>query len=98
MEKKLKMQDVPTEIAKMDMDEVEAEVPEMKLRRLIKELQRRLDDLHAQDIEDLDLQDTINMMKDQLGMLDVQKKQALKETMMGGMGRGQTTERRGVGP
>jgi len=82
MEKHLRMQDVPTEIAKMDMDEVEAGIPEMKLRRLIAELQRRLDSLLEQGIEDKDLADKIKMMEVQLGMLEAQKRQALE----GGMG------------
>ena len=87
MEKMLRLQDVPTEIAKMDMDEVEAAVPEMKLRRLISELQRRLDKLLEQGIEDKDLTDKIKMMEVQLGMLEAQKRQALEGAMgQGGMG------------
>lgn len=71
------MQDVPAEIEKMDMDEVEAAIPEMKLRRMIKRLQGRYDSLREQGIEDTDLADTIKMMKEQLGMLTVQKQQTI---------------------
>ncbi len=81
MEKMLRMQDVPTEIAKMDMDEVEAAIPELKLRRLIKDLQRRLDSLMEQGIEDKDLEDKIKMMEEQLAMLVLQKQQALQGGM-----------------
>jgi len=77
MEKQLRMQDVPTEIAEMDMDEVEAAIPEMKLRRLIAEKQRRLDELLGQNINDPDLADEIKMLKEQLGMLVAQKQQAI---------------------
>ena len=78
MEKKLKMQDVPTTIAKMDMDEVEAAIPEMKLRRLGKDLRLRSDDLLRQGITDQDLLDKIKMIEEQLGMLMAQKRQALE--------------------
>ena len=77
MEKMLKMQDVPAAIEKMDMDEVEAGIPEMKLRRMIKRLVDRYDSLMEQGIEDKDLADTIKMMEKQLGMLEVQKQQAV---------------------
>lgn len=77
MEKMLKMQDVPAEIEKMDMDEVEAGIPELKLRRMIKKLKDRYDSLMGQGIEDTDLADTIKMMKEQLAMLTVQKQQAV---------------------
>lgn len=77
MEKKLKMQDVPTEITEMDIDEVEAAIPEMKLRRMIKDLRLRSDDLLRQGIEDNDLLDKIKMMEEELGMLIAQKQQAL---------------------
>jgi len=77
MEQEMNEQDVPTQIMKMDMEEIEAAIPEMKLRRLIKDLQREFDDLMEQDIEDKDLGDKIKMMKEQLGMLVTQKQQAL---------------------
>jgi len=77
MEKMLKMQDVPAEIEKMDMDEVEAGIPELKLRRMIKRLVDRYDSLMEQGMEDTDLADTIKMMKEQLGMLTMQKQQAI---------------------
>ncbi len=77
MEKMLKMQDVPAEIEKMDMDEVEAGIPEMKLRRMGKRLVDRYNSLREQGIEDLDLKDQIKMIKEQLGMLTLQKQQAV---------------------
>ena len=81
MEKMLKMQDVPAEIEEMDMDEVEAGIPEMKLRRMIKRLVDRHDSLMEQGIEDKDLRDKIKMMEKQLGMLEMQKQQALTAGM-----------------
>jgi hypothetical protein len=77
MEKQLRMQDVPAEIEKMDMEEVEAGIPELKLRRMAKRLVDRYDKLMEQGIEDKDLADTIRQMKDQLALLDLQKQQAV---------------------
>ena len=76
MEKKLKISDVPAEIEKMDMDEVEAAVPEMKLRRIIKRLVDRFDSLMEQGIEDKDLAEKIKQMEEQLFLLETQKRQA----------------------
>jgi len=77
MEKKLKMQDVPAQLEEMDEDDVEMAIPEFKLRKMIKRKQGRYDALMEQGIEDKDLGDQIKMLKEQLGMLLVQKQQAL---------------------
>jgi len=61
----------------MDMDEVEAGIPEMKLRRMTKRLIDRYDSLMEQEIHDQDLFDTIKMMREQLGMLTAQSQQAI---------------------
>jgi hypothetical protein len=89
MEKQLRMQDVPAEIEKMDMDEVEAAIPELKLRKMIKRLQDRYDDLRAQEINDPDLADTIKQLKEQLGMLTIQKQQSVIPQPQQGQPQGQ---------
>jgi hypothetical protein len=87
MEKQLKISDVPAELEKMDNDEVEAAIPELKLRRMIKRKQNRYDDLLKQNIDDRDLADEIKMLKEQLAMLTIQKEQTITQpqTNQGGM-------------
>jgi len=86
MEKKLKMQDVPAQLEEMDEDEVEAAIPEFKLRKMIKRKQGRYDRLMEQGIEDKDLADQIKMLKEQLGMLIAQKQQAVQPPPPGAEG------------
>ena len=77
MEKMLNMQDVPAEIEEMDEEEVEAAIPEVKLRKMIKRKQDRYDSLLEQEMEDKDLADEIKQLKEQLGMLNLQSQQAV---------------------
>jgi hypothetical protein len=94
MEKKLRMQDVPTEITKMDMDEVEAGIPELKLKKLIKKYQ------------DMEMFEEAEMLKKQLAMLLIEKQQTIQNMIGGGMPSGATegtapsreTPRQGVVP
>jgi hypothetical protein len=77
MERILNEQDVPTQMGKIDMEDIEAAIPEMKLRRLINQKQRELDDLMEKGIQDMNLADEIKMLKQQLGMLQMEKGQSL---------------------
>jgi len=72
MEQEMDEPDVPAEILKMDMEEVEAEIPEMKLKKLIK------------TYLELEMFEEAEMMKEQLGMLEIQKQQMLQGMMQGG--------------
>jgi len=85
MEKMLKMQDVPAEIEEMDEEEVEAAIPEVKLRKMIKRKQDRYDSLLEQEMEDKDLADEIKQLKEQLGMLNLQSQQAVMPGEQGAM-------------
>ncbi|MCJ7749251.1 MAG: hypothetical protein MUP27_16055 [Desulfobacterales bacterium] len=83
MERIMNEQDVPTQITKMDMEDVEAAIPEMKLKRLAKFW---LDKAYNDDgtIKDQDALEKANMIKEMLGLLLVQKQQAAMPSM-GGM-------------
>jgi len=85
MEKMLNMQDVPAEIEEMDEEEVEAAIPEVKLRKMIKRKQDRYDSLLEQEMEDKDLADEIKQLKEQLGMLNLQSQQAVMPGEQGAM-------------
>jgi len=85
MEKMLKMQDVPAEIEAMDEEEIEAAIPEVKLRKMIKRKQDRYDSLLEQEMEDKDLADEIKQLKEQLGMLNLQSQQAVMPGEQGAM-------------
>lgn len=79
MEQEMGEQDVPTQIIKMDMEDIEAEIPEIKLKKMIKYI---MDDEVLR--ESVEMQELAKMLKEQLGMMVIQKQQAL----MGGMEQG----------
>jgi len=78
MEKKLLLDDVPTELTKIDKDDLEAAIPEAKIRGYIRKLRIRFDDLMEQEIMDQDLADEIKMYEEQLAMLTLEKQQSLQ--------------------
>ena len=72
-------QDTQTQMAKMDLEDVEADMPELKLKRAIKIYLER------------GMEEEAEMVKEQLAMLDIQKKAQLQQmyaqgqTQQGGM-------------
>jgi len=94
MERILNEQDVPSQMGKIDMEDVEAAIPEMKLRRLISQKQREFDDLVERGIQDRNLADEIKMLKQQLAMLAMEKQQTLQQ----GMPQGAPQQGAGVRP
>ena len=83
MERVMLEQDVPTQIMKMDMEDIEAEIPEIKLKRMIKFIKE-----DAVLSKSKEMQETAGMLEQQLGMLIVSKqhavKQMMEEEMLGG--------------
>ena len=66
MERVMLEPDVQTQITKMDMEDVEAAVPELKLKRLIKAYR-----------EDKQMPEEAEMLEKELAMLELQKYQSL---------------------
>lgn len=95
MEEVMLEQDVPTQIIEMDIEEIEAAIPEMKLLRLIKVLR-----------DDKQMPEEAKMVEEQLSLLILQKQQALQGGMPGATPTGGTpspssmppTGRQGVVP
>ena len=63
----MQVQDTQTQIAKMDIEDVEADMPELKLKRAIKIYLER------------GMLEEAEMVKEQLAMLDIQKKAQLQQ-------------------
>lgn len=87
MEEVMLEQDVPSQIVEMDIEEVEASIPEMKLLRLIKVLR-----------EDKQMPEEADMVEEQLALLILQKQQALQGGIPGATPPGGSPEGQGVVP
>jgi len=92
MEKKLLLDDVPTELTKIDKDDLEAAIPEAKIRGYIRKLRIRSDDLINQGIQDPDLEDEIKMYAKQLAMLEMEKQMSLQNMRASGQPASQPTQ------
>jgi hypothetical protein len=68
MEKKLRIQDVPTQMAKMDMDTIESTIPELKIKELIIAYQKKGDPLSL---------DKAKNLKEKLFLLEAEQRQAV---------------------
>jgi hypothetical protein len=69
LERVMNEQDTQTQIDKMDIEETEAAIPELKLKRVI------------QTYMDRGMMEEANIAKEQLGLLLIQKQQQLAQTM-----------------
>ena len=63
----MQVQDTQTQMAKMDLEDVEADMPELKLKRAIKIYLER------------GMLEEAEMVKEQLAMVDIQKKAQLQQ-------------------
>lgn len=72
LEQVMQEQDTPTQIAKMDIEDVETTMPELKLKRAIKIYDER------------GMKEESGMVKEQLAMMEIQKKAQLQQMYMQG--------------